>query len=303
MNSLTTVVPEENVQKSVSLSVFELLRRTIGEIWQDDVFGQAGRLAFYHFIALFPALLMLLVPLAHLAQAGSEMRHLLSGSFQQFLPRDAAELVGGAIHDLAGSAHSSGRLLAVACCSAVWAGINASWAMIVGLNTAYETEEDRDWPRIIGVAACLALGVLLLVFTALLTARFAGDSFRGADPSHAFVLVAQWAAIAAILLVCFCLFYRFGPNLKSCSWRWSMPGAIFGASLWLVSTLLVREYFNHFSPYHTIYGRASAPAMLLMWLYMTSATVLIGAELNSEIEKTREQAGAEQPMRHSRRPI
>ena len=73
------------------------------------------------------------------------MRDLLSGSFQRFLPQRAALLVTGAIRDQNANAHTGGALLIVAALSAIWAGINASWAMIVGLNKTYETQEDRKW--------------------------------------------------------------------------------------------------------------------------------------------------------------
>lgn len=281
------------------LSVAELVRRTVREAWEDEVFGMAGRLAFYHFIALFPLLLLLLMPLVRLARTGEAMQQLLSGSFRQFLPQAAAGFVTGAIHDLNADAHASGLLLATAAASAVWAGINASWAMIVGLNTAYEIEEDRNRRQIIGAAAALAFAVFVVIFTGLFAANIVRVSLRTGAAEQIAVRVLEWLAIAAVLLVSFALFYRFGPNLKARKWQWSTPGALFGALLWVAATLAFREYFDRFSSYPRIYGRAAAAAMLLMWFYMTSATVLLGAEMNSEIEKARDGRAAT-PMRHRR---
>jgi membrane protein len=269
------------------LTFRELLKRTIRESWEDEVFGQAGRLAFYHFIALFPLLMLLLMPLARLSRTGAAMRDLLTGAFQHLLPQSAALLVTGAIHDLNANARASGGVLIAAACGAIWAGINASWAMIVGLNTAYETKEDRNRAQIIMAAAALALAVFSLVFAALLAARFAGATLERGAPARIVTRIAAWGAIAAIVLISFALFYRFGPNLKDRQWQWSAPGALFGSILWVASTLLFREYFDRFSSYPRIYGRAAAAAMLLMWMYMTGAAVLIGAEMNSEIEKAR----------------
>jgi membrane protein len=268
------------------LSWRELLKRTIKESWQDEVFGQAGRLAFYQFVSLFPLLLLLLLPLARLSGTGAAMRELLSGSFRRLLPQRAALLVTGAISDLNTNARAGGDLL-IAACGAIWAGINASWAMIRGLNTAYETKEDRNWRQIVKAAAALALAVYSLVFAALLAAHYLGDTLPRGGPALIAIRIAAWGAIAAIVLISFALFYRFGPNLKNRQWQWSTPGAVFGAALWVGCTLLFREYFDRFSSYPRIYGRAAAAAMLLMWMYMTSATVLIGAEMNSEIEKAR----------------
>lgn len=287
--------PPDNVFMSMwdlgGLSVRELLQRTIRESWEDEVFGQAGRLAFYYFIALFPMLLLLLMPLAMLARTGAAMRDLLSGSFQRFLPQSAALLVTGAIRDLDTDAHTGGALLIVTALSAIWAGTNASWAMIVGLNTAYETKEDRDWSQIIKAAAALALAVFAVVFAGLLAAHYVGATLERGAPARVLIHITEWGAISGILLISFALFYRFGPNLRKRRWQWSTPGAVFGAMLWIGATLLFREWFDRFSSYPRIYGRAAAAAMLLMWMYMTSATVLLGAELNSEIEKASEGRG------------
>lgn len=282
------------------LSGRELLKRTARESWEDDVFGQAGRLAFYHFIALFPLLYLLMMPVARLAAAGAGMRQLLGGSMFRFLPQGAAGLVTGAIQDLYANAQAGGGLLAMATGSAVWAGINASWAMIVALNTAYETREDRNWRELARAAAGLALAVWVLALAALAAVYYASGLLPMPGRS-ALLQAAQWAAIAGVVLISFALFYRFGPNLRQREWQWSTPGAVFGTLLWIGATLLAREYFNRFSSYHRIYGPAEPAAVLLVWLYITGATVLIGAEMNSEIEKAGEQSGAEGPERVRRR--
>ena len=109
---------------------------------------------------------------------------------------------------------------------------------------------------------------------------------------------AQWIIVVGMLLMLFGLFYRFGPNLKDRRWEWSTPGAVFGAGLWILSILLVRAYFDAFaSSYEHIYGRAAAIAALMIWLYTTNATALIGAEINSEIEKAGERRGTKPPVR------
>lgn len=273
------------------LSAAELLKRTARESWEDDVFGLAARLAFYHFLAIFPVLLLVLIPLAALSGAGADMRGLLTRSVRQFLPSDAASLVSAAVADLDSNARASGALV-IAILGAAWAGFNASWAMISGLNTAYETEEDRSFGQIAARSACLGLAVVVLVVAALFATHYIGRPVAGSAGS----LVRRgcdWAAIVLILMISFGLFYRYGPNLKNDRWQWSTPGAVFGAALWVASTLAVQAYFDHFGSEHRVYGRLGPVAALLIWLYMTSATVLIGAELNAEIEKAAD--GRDQP--------
>jgi membrane protein len=232
--------------------------------------------------------LLKLIPLARLAGAGADMRTLLSGSFEQFLPQDAAALVTAAIRDLDASARAAAASLAAGTFGALWAGVNASWSMIDGLNTAYEVKEDRDWRKISVIAVSLWLMVLALIFGALWAMHFLSAGH------NVFAPILQWAAVIVFLLISFGFFYRFGPNLKDRRRQWSTPGAVFGAMLWVGTTIAFREYCDRISHYHQIYGRVAPVAALMIWLYLTSATVLIGAELNSELEKARDhQAGAD----------
>ncbi len=277
----------------------ELLKRTLRESWEDQVFGQSARLAFYHFMAIFPTLLIVLIPLAHLSAHGSAMRRNLEGSFGEILPNDTATLVASAIHDLDANARVGGALLVPGALAAVWAAINASLAMIVGLNKAYETQEDRGWWRVTRIATGLGTAVVTLVFVALAATHYA-SLILGSTQGTIKALV-QWTAVVLILVISFSLFYRFGPNLKAHEWKWSIPGAVFAALLWTGFALIMRTYFNEFNSYRQIYGRVAPAAMLLLWLYLTSATVLLGAELNSEIEKAREASGMAPALRKGAR--
>lgn len=162
-----------------------VLKRTVKESWENEVFGVSARLAFYFFRASFPGLLLILAVLARLGGTGSALRQSVGESLSYFLSARAAELVAGAIRDLDTSLQERGILLVAGIGSALWAGFNASWTMIVGLNKAYEVKEDREWWRIALVAAGLALALLALVIAALLAARFAPGRFA--------VLRARWA--------------------------------------------------------------------------------------------------------------
>jgi membrane protein len=222
------------------LSVPELFKRTARECWEDYLFGQAAQLAFYHFLAIFPAFFLVLIPLSRVPSAGGHMRVLFTGSIRQLLPASAASLVGGTINDLNAHAHGTGVLLAIAAVSAIWGAVNAAWALVAGLNVAYETEEDRNWVDKSKVAVGLASAVVLLVFAALLTTYYAGGRMQSRSIPAVVPRAAQWIIVVGMLLILFGLFYRFGPNLKDRTWEWSTPGAVFGAGLWILSILLVR---------------------------------------------------------------
>ena len=101
--------------------------------------------------------------------------------------------------------------------------------------------------------------------------------------------------LAAALLLSFAVLYRFAPDLRDHEWRWSTPGALCALILWIGSTLIARVYFDHVNNYAGSYGRLNGVVMLLLWLYVTNGAILIGGEMNSEIEKAVEERRHAQP--------
>jgi membrane protein len=105
----------------------------------------------------------------------------------------------------------------------------------------------------------------------------------------------QWAVICVLLLTAFAILYRFAPNMKDRQLQWSTPGAVLALLLWIGCALALRVYFQHTHSYERLYGSLADVAMLLMWLYLTSASILIGGEINSEIEKAAKGHPVENP--------
>jgi membrane protein len=283
---------ESNVKNLWSLgglSWRELILRTWHETWEDEIFGQAARLAFYHFLAIFPCLLLLFFVLSKFSAAEAQLRDTLLESLRTLLPRQSSELMESIIPQLQATGHTS-RAVWAAAGSGVWAAVNGTWAVIGGLNIAYEVKEERPLWKVVGIA--IALGIALAVlFLIALTVTAATARWM---PRLGFQWV-QWPMISILLLVGFALFYRFGPNLQDREWRWSTPGAALAMILWLTAAALMRFYTGHFHSYGLIYKQLNGAATLLLWFYFTSAAVLIGGEMNSEIEKaTRERDGRTQ---------
>lgn len=278
------------------LSWWELAKRTCRKSWEDEVFGQSARLAFYFFFAVFPVMLLLLILLEKVPGAGPELRSALLDSFGQVLPPETAALVSKTIWELnARAVLGTGAILAGL--YAAWGALNGTWAMMTGLNKAYEVEEERPWWRVLFIMLGLTLSLSalgLIALAAILSALKAGkilDRHFGA-PAHFEILarVVQWAVIVILLFFSFALLYRFGPNLKDRRWQWSIPGAAVADVLWVAFTLLLRIYQEHFSS-SRIYGGLNAVVTLVAWLYLSSAAAFIGGEANSEIEKAAAEAG------------
>ncbi len=278
------------------LSWRELAQRTCRRSWEDEVFGQAARLAFYYFLGVFPALLLLLIVLNTFAGIGSELRNTLLDSVQQMVPREASALIAKTTEQLnARAGIGAGALWAVL--SAAWAILNGAWAMIIGLNRAYGVKEERRWWRILTIAfgLTISLGILgLVALAAMLYGSRAGTVIAQHLALHSLPIswrIMQWAVIIVLLLFSFASLYRFGPNLKDRRWQWSTPGAVIAIALWVSFTLLLRISQEHFSSSQRIYAGLKPVVTLLLWLYVTSAAIFIGGEANSEIEKAAAEAG------------
>jgi membrane protein len=270
--------------------------RTLRSSWEHEVFGQAARLAFYYFMGIFPALLLLLVLLNALSGTGHELRSTLLDCIRQLVPPEAAALLSKTVGELNTRATvATGALWAVP--SGAWAIFNGIWAMMVGLNNAYEVKEERPWWKIlsIGLGLTIWLGVMGLASLAamLYGGRAEAVIARNLDWQNLPVSwhVIQWLVIILLLLVSFTFLYRFGPNLKDRRWQWSTPGAVVAVVWWGGSILFLRISQEHFSSTQRIYAELKPVVALLLWLYFTGAAIFIGGEINSEIEKAATETG------------
>ena len=268
------------------LSLRDLLRRTWSESWADAVYGQAGRMAFYHFIAIFPCLLIFLTLISGIPSLGQGLRSTAGRVVQQILPSEASAFLHQMTAELQRQT-PAGLELVLTFVGALWAASNGMWALIFGLNVAYEVEETRNWWRqalvLVGLTGALAVAAtlaLVLLFSAVQLEVLV--LHRPSPPGVRFL---EWLAVLSLLMFSFALVFRFGPNLPNGKWKWSTPGSFCALLLWVVSTLGLRFYFGHITDYHRAYGHLNAVVMLLLWLYFTNAVILIGAEMNSEIRK------------------
>jgi membrane protein len=271
------------------LSLREVLYRTARESWQDAVFGQGGRMAFYHFLAIFPCVLLFFTLTARVPHLANQIKTTFEDLSVQVLPTEAATLVANTIDEL-DARHLSAFQLASACVGALWAALNGSWALIYGLNRAYEVEERRPWWKlavtVVGLTAMLAVATALVIALVFYGARLGTNLSLRTVTGRIF----EWAALSIVLSLYFSALYRYAPNLRRHEWRWSTPGAICALILWVGSASIVRLYFDHVNNYARSYGHMNRVVMLLLWLYVTNGAILIGGEMNSEIEK----AAAEQ---------
>jgi len=238
-------------------------------------------MAFYQFLAIFPALLILHIAAQHVL--GPSVQHSFAEAASKILPRDVVDTIRSVIGNFHNVQLPGWRLL-TSLAAIFWAGCNGTWAMIYGLNAAYEVRESRGIRELAITIVGLTIALAFITSLALgIVGALASLRLR-VSPRLPLGL-AQSLVLVAVLLFWFSILYRFAPSMKNKRWRWSTPGALLAVALWMGATLGTRLYFERIANYHIYFGPLSGVAMLLLWLYVTNGAILIGGEMNSEIEK------------------
>jgi membrane protein len=274
----------------------ELARRVWREMGRDDILNRAAILGFYFTLALFPLLLCLTALLGLFAQTGTELRDQMFSYLARVAPRSAYALVYETVGEV--TEGGSGGKLTFGLLASVWAASNGMLAVVDALNAAYHVREARPWwkSRLVATALTLALGAL--VISALVLVLYGGQiaDAVAASLGHGGALAAvwavlQWLLVLAFVFLAFGLIYYFAPNLLEQKFCWVLPGMVVGVTLWLAASLGFRLYLRYFNTYNAVYGSLGAVIILMLWFYLTGAAILVGGEVNSEIEKAAAKAG------------
>ncbi len=275
--------------KRGGLSWKDLGRRVLAETQDDDVLGRAAQLSYYFLLALFPLLLVLTAILGYFAQAGTELRESLLGYLGTVVPAQAADLIHTTVDDV--SKGSGGGKLSFGLLAALWAASNGMGAISETLNVAYELKETRPWWKTRLIAIGLTIALALLILSALTLVLFGGHIAEGIAESYSFggAFVAawkilQWPIVLAFVLFAFALIYYLAPDKEQRRWEWIAPGTVIAVVLWLLVSFVFRIYLSYFDSYNATYGSLGAVIILMLWFYFTGAAVLVGGEVNSEIE-------------------
>src|SRR5258708_15752560 len=242
----------ESIWKLGGLTLWQLTRRVVRGIDEDDLFGRASELAFNFLLALFPLLLFMLALFGLFASRSDELQRSLLSYFADFLPPSAFQLLNGTTNELARS--STGGKLTFGIALALWFGSGGISSMISTLNAAYSVRESRSWLRIRATALVLT-GEISIFLLASLFILLAGGHFVdwiGLKLNLSSLIVIlwksmQWLAAALFPVVSFWMIYYCEPSFGNRQWYWGMPGSIFGAVLWLGASAGFRVYLHFFN--------------------------------------------------------
>lgn len=270
-------------------SAKELVTNLISRINDHNVLGRAAQLSYYFLLALFPLLIFLVTLLGYFASAGSELRDSLLSYLARVMPYSAVTLVHVTLDEVIAS-RGSGKL-SFSLVAALWVASSGMGAISDTLNSAYNLKETRAWwkVRILSIALTVALAVLILTALAIvLYGGRVGDVIANrVGFGAAFTItwrILQYPIMLIFVYLTFELIYYFAPDHKRGKWPWFSPGTAIAVALWLLASFGFRIYLHFFNSYSLTYGSLGALIVLMLWFYMTGVAVLVGGEVNSELE-------------------
>lgn len=268
------------------LTVWELLKRVQRQLGKDDVSAYAAQLAYYFLFALFPFLVFLAALLAYIPIP--DLFERIVALLGEFVPAEVMRQIEGNIEQLL--SQPRGGLLSTAILGAIWISSSGFVAVSLSLNRAYGVREQRPFWKVRGLAILLTVGLALLValwgMLLVFGPPLAGWLAERFGLGHLFeiaVQVVRWPLIAALMMLTIALIYYFAPDVEQ-EWRWITPGSIIATLVWLLVSLGFAYYVDNFGNYNHVYGSIGAIIILLTWLYLSALFLLIGGEINAEIE-------------------
>ena len=271
----------------VPLSWTDLLKRTLKEAWEDDVLNLAAQQAYYFFFALFPALLFAIALASFFPLQGliDETVRLMS----RFAPEGVIAILTDAMTKI--SETNSGGILTFAFLVAVWSSSGAMVSIITTLNAAYDVTESRPWwkTRLVAIALTAGIAVFALISMFLIIAgptvaeNIAARMNLGTVFTWAWWIL-QWPVVFAIVATAIGLVYYYAPDVEQ-DWVWITPGSVLATLLWLAASLALKFYYQYVpGADNAAYGTIGGIMVLMLWFYVSGIALLLGAEMNAEIE-------------------
>ena len=269
-----------------TLSWRDLLQRTYKEMMDDDALGLAAQLAYYFFLALFPAILCV-IALASFLPLQNFTDEIVT-SLARFAPAEMLTIIREQMVRLANG--NDGGVFTFGLLGALWSSSAAMVAMIDAMNRAYDIDESRPWWKVRLTAIFLTVGLAIFIVVAfgLVVAGPQVADWAAARLGYGpiFTLtwkILQWPLAFALVVTGVGLVYYFAPDAEQ-DWVWITPGALLATVLWFIGSLAFRFYVVNFGNYEATYGAITGVILLMLWFYLSGLVLLVGVEASAEIE-------------------
>ena len=268
-----------------------VLKRTFTEYREDNLSDWAAALTYYGILSIFPAIIALV---SILGLVGSSATQPLLDNLGKVAPGPAKTILTSAIQNLQKSQGAAGIIFFVGLAGALWSASGYVAAFMRASNAIYDIEEGRPiWktlPLRVGMTVVLvvllAVSAVAVVLTGGLATQVGNVVGVGSTAVTAWD-IAKWPVLLLIVSSMFALLFWASPNVKQPGFRWVSPGGLFAVVVWVIASAAFAFYVANFSSYNKTYGALAGVVVFLVWLWISNLAVLLGAELNAELERGR----------------
>ncbi len=273
---------------------FATLRRTVSEFRADDMTDWAAALTYYGLLALFPAVIALVSIIGLVGDPVSTTRT-LTDIIAQLGPASATDTFAGPIESLASSRRTAGIVFVAGLAGALWSASGYVGAFMRASNVIYEMPEGRSVWKLRPLQLAVTLVMVLLLAAVLIAVALTGPVVTavagplGVGASAVSIWqIAKWPLTVVVVITIVVVLYYASPNVKLRGVRSVVPGALFALVVWILASAAFALYVANFGSYNATYGALAAIVVLLIWLWLTNLALLFGAELNAELQRSRE---------------
>jgi membrane protein len=279
----------------------DIFWRTYAEIQDDRLVAVAAGVVFYALLAIFPAITAIVSLYGLFTDAATINDHLSLAA--GFLPQGALDIIKDQVTRITSKGDAKlGLAFIFGLGLALWSANAGMKAIIDALNVVYDETEKRGFIKLNLISLTLTLAAILSLLMAIaavvvlpLVLGYVGLGAVG----EMLLRILRWPALFVLIIIGLAVLYRFGPSRTKPQWQWLSVGSVFSTIAWLIASALLSWYLGNFANYDATYGSLGAAIGLMMWLWISSLVILLGAELNSEIEHQTARdstVGAEKPL-------
>jgi membrane protein len=277
-------------------SLFATVKRTFTEFSEDNMSDWAAALTYYGLLSMFPALIAL-VSIVGLVGDPATTTKAITAMVTKVGPSSAADTFAGPIKSITSNRGTAGVLFIVGLGTALWSASAYVGAFMRAANIVYETPEGRPFWKLrplqilvtLVMLVMLALVAVALVLTGPIVTAVAGPLGIGSTAVSIWN-IAKWPVLLIVMVTMFAVLFYAAPNVKVVGFKWVTPGALLAIVVWLLASAAFAFYAANFGSYDKTYGTLGGLVCLLVWLWITNVALLLGMELNSERERSRELA-------------
>lgn len=279
----------------------EVMLRVKNQLTKDNLNIVAAGVAFYFFLAIFP-LLAATISIYGLVTDPMEVEQQME-QLTSALPESAHEMLSERLHNIAQSSGSTlGWGVALSILLSLWSANKGTKSLFQGINIAYDEEEKRGFFKLNGITLLftlggIVLGILCLAFVVAFPALV--DHLGLPSGIETAIKWGRWLVLALFVVFALAILYKTAPNRDNPQFKWVSWGSAIATAIWLIGSLLFSWYVNNFGNFNEMYGSVAAVIILMLWLNLTSFAILLGAEINSEMEHQTAKdttVGKEKPM-------